>query len=711
MIRFILSFEESIMQRSFMLCLSVLLVSTLLITPDTLAQSDNIQARGKPNVVLIICDDLNDFVEGMDGHPQAHTPAIRKLASSGVMFKRAYCNNPVCAPSRASFFTGLYNHTARNLFWDDWRNNPIQSNSKTIPEMFRDNGYRVVGSGKNLHHHSKAIWDEYPHEADYGPAVWDGQRYRSHPAVPKPFADIGAIDGSYGSLANVPYADDDDSMTGWVYGAWGKPQKALRYQSETNRDRTPDEMVGDWAVKRIKQFHQSSTDQPFFMSIGFLRPHTPLHAPQKYFDLFPLDKLKLPAMKAGDVEDCGHLDVFGPGGKGRRYYRLLKESYSTLAEGLRAYVQAYLACVAAADDQIGRVVDAIDQSRFRDNTIIVVTSDHGFHLGEKEWIFKNSLWEESARVPLIIRAPGVAKAGSLAEHPVSLIDLYPTLVDLCGLAGSTMKNTQGRPLDGHSMRPFLVNPKSDQWDGPEGALTMVYSGKDHDLNLARQHWSLRTKRWRYVLYNNGNDELYDHDNDPYEWTNLVDDSAYAATRDRLRNMLLERIGVDEHPYIPEAAKPLEGSLGRSKWRIVSVTNEETRASDHAAANAIDGDIETMWHTAWSGTSKQDHPHEIVIDLGEEQSFTGFAYLPRQVGNMNGTIDHYAFDISTNGQQWNTVAEGHFSELVEDGERQLIAFKQAQKARYIRLRALSEINNGPHTSVAELDLLAITSKEN
>ena len=163
-------------------------------------------------------------------------------------------------------------------------------------------------------------------------------------------------------------------------------------------------------------------------------------------------------------------------------------------------------------------------------------------MGEKDYLFKNSLWEESTRVPLVIRAPGVAKPGGIAGQPVSLIDIYPTLVDLCGLKGDTRKNDRGAPLDGHSLSPFLREPESGTWTGPDAALTMVFAGKGTAKDPTKQHWSVRTKRWRYILYNNGSEELYDYGRDPYEWTNLSGDPACAKAKAELKAKLLRMTG-------------------------------------------------------------------------------------------------------------------------------------------------------------------------
>jgi iduronate 2-sulfatase len=498
----------------------------------------------RPNVVLIVCDDLNDYVSGMEGHPQARTPNIARLAESGVAFKRAYSNNPICAPSRSSFLTGIYPHTSKNLFWDKWHNNPVLKNSRTIMEHFGANGYHVAGSGKLMHHHLPKVWDEFKHKADYGPFVYDGKERVAHPSVPEPFRSIGPVDGSYAPLSDVPYAGDSKNKRGWIYGTWGKVNK-FNYVDEENRDPTPDERNAAWAESKIAEFAKDRSGKPFFLGVGFIRPHTPLHVPKRFFDMFPKDSVKVPVIKPNDAQDCHYTDVFDRDMKGLRYFRLLRESYPDLDSALKAFTQAYLASAAAVDECIGRVVDAVDNSPLKDNTIIVVTSDHGWNMGEKDYLFKNSLWEESTRVPLVVRAPGVAKSGGIAEHPVSLIDIYPTLVDLCGLKGDTRKNSKGAKLDGYSLRPFLENPKSMTWDGPAAALTMVYAGGYTGNDVSRQHWSVRTKKWRYILYNNGSEELYDHETDPYEWTNLCSEQRYGKVKARLRARIFRMTGLQD----------------------------------------------------------------------------------------------------------------------------------------------------------------------
>jgi arylsulfatase A-like enzyme len=526
-------------RRDFLKSLGICTVATLGL-PGVVAHGAGGSGR-KPNVVLIVCDDLNDYVTGMGGHPQARTPNMERLAQSGVAFKRAYSNNPICAPSRSSFLTGIYPHTSKNFSFAKWHENPVLKNSKTMMEHFRDNGYHVTGSGKLMHHEIKSEWTEFKHMADYGPFVFDGKERVAHPSVPQPFQSIGHVDGSFSPLSDPPYGPNPEGKKGWIYGKWGKTIP-YRYVSEDDRDPTPDERNANWAQAKIEELSRQKDDKPFFLGVGFLRPHTPLHVPKRFFDMFPLDKVRVPTIKENDAEDCHYGDVFNDDVKGLKYFRLLKESYPDFESGIKAFTQAYLASVAAADECVGQVVDAVDKSPFKDNTIIVVTSDHGWNMGEKDYLFKNSLWEESTRVPLIIRAPGVSRAGAIAEHPVSLIDIYPSLVDLCGLQGDTRKNTEGAKLDGYSLRPFLKKPKAKSWNGPDAALTMIFAGGKTKNDPHKQHWSVRTKRWRYILYNNGSEELYDHKADPNEWANLAGEERLAKTKSDLKTRLFKMTG-------------------------------------------------------------------------------------------------------------------------------------------------------------------------
>jgi arylsulfatase A-like enzyme len=500
---------------------------------------------GRPNVVLILTDDLNDYVTGWGGHPQARTLNLARLAASGVSFHRAYANNPICSPSRSSFFSGLHCHTSGHFHFSPWFENEVLINTKLIPEYFRDSGYRTMGTGKLLHHFREGIWEEHGYRPNYGPFAYNGKEFVAHPSVPEPFRSIGFVDGGFGPLSDVPDVPptkDAPGAKGWYDQPRWKQIRALRYAGEHERDPTPDERCTRWAVDRIEALSRQEQDRPFLLGVGYIRPHTPLHAPKRFFDMFPVDEVELPVIKEGDIEDTHYLDVFPASNKGPLHFRKLKESYPTIEEGLRHYLQAYLACGACVDEEIGKVLDAVDRSPFRDNTIIVVISDNGYNMGQKDYLFKEALWEESERVPLIIRAPGVGRAGTVVRHPVSLLDVYPTLLELCGIEGDTRKNEKGKALDGTSLVPFLQDPDTKDWEGSEGVLSVIRAHEGPDCVTEAHHYAVRTRRWRYILYSNGAEELYDHDADPHEWTNLADDPRFASQKADLKRQLLMMTG-------------------------------------------------------------------------------------------------------------------------------------------------------------------------
>jgi iduronate 2-sulfatase len=526
--------------------------------------------KSPPNIVLIMVDDLNDSPEIFNGHPQTKTPNIKKLASSGVSFLKAYSNNPICGPSRSSLISGVYPHNSSNFWQESWLKNEVLSNTKTIMEKFKENGYNVIGSGKILHQNKKEIWSEFEYNTDFGPVAYKGQHKKgkkgiSHPDVPKPYRTVrevgccnmngGQIDGSFGPLKNVKNLKMDGEQLSWAYGG-SRGYKEFKYNSEEDRDLTPDEINAQWAEDRLKKLAKSNDDKPFFLAVGFVRPHTPLIAPQKYFDMYPLEDIQLANILENDKDDTFfHLeDQFETKDRRTRsiesYINLVK-SYKDPKEGLKRFTQAYLACVSAVDDNIGQVMKVIDNSKLKDNTIVILVSDHGWTMGEKDHVYKNSLWEESTRIPMTIRAPGVSKPNSKVEHPVSLIDIYPTLLDLAGLDNKTVKNEKGKPLDGHSLKPFLEDPNTEKWNGPKGALSVVYSSDKNKNNTANHHYSLRTKDWRYIIYDSGNEELYNNSSDPKEWNNLL----YNKTHPK-RNEMVEILKEITYPMVPNGIKIL-----------------------------------------------------------------------------------------------------------------------------------------------------------
>ena len=254
--------------------------------------------KDSPNVLLIMIDDLNDCIETLKGHPQSLTPNISKLAQSGVTFLNAHTNAPMCGPSRSSMMIGVYPHRSLNFFQDPWYNNTVLNNTRTLSEQFRMAGYQTIGTGKVLHHLKRENWDHYENHADYGPMIWDGENRFAHPDVPSPFYDIGAVDGSLGPLINLEGRTNKsgDSIQ-WIYGYSKNGVLPMRYVNEEDRDPTPDEMNADWTAQKIKSLASKTLEKPFFLAVGFLRPHTPLIAPQKYFDCFPLNKIEVSLKK------------------------------------------------------------------------------------------------------------------------------------------------------------------------------------------------------------------------------------------------------------------------------------------------------------------------------------------------------------------------------------------------------------------------------
>lgn len=512
-----------------------------------------------PNVLFIIIDDLNDAVTGLNGHPQAKTPNIDRLMQRGVTFTNAHSNDPLCAPSRASLITGLYPHTSGYFggLAYNFRQNPVLKDSRTFVEHFRDHGYQVFGTGKILHHATpdSAIWinqdGEYGYgiPASFGPYPWDGRDSSvtghnvPHPQLP-PALFVGNVASNYADvtatpLSNVPVHQPDPAEGVPGYQGWRLFRQPFRYENEDDRDLMPDERYARWTVDRLQQVHK----KPFLLCVGFVRPHVPHVAPQRYFDQFPLDSVQLAKTLPNDTADCAEALVYDYNyGNGSRD-GLTNYQHTVEAKWLKQWTQAYLACVAFVDDQIGLVLDALEASPYADNTIIVLTSDHGYHMGEKNWLYKNSLWEESTRIPFVWAGPDIA-VGARTDQPVSLIDVYPTLVDLCDLPAQPNATTNQVALDGYSVRPFLENPATAEWEGPDAALTYVAS-KTGSVTEAGQtsqaqdhHATLRDRRYRYIRCANGEEELYDHQEDPYEWRNVVQDAAYQEVKQAMQRRLL-----------------------------------------------------------------------------------------------------------------------------------------------------------------------------
>ena len=587
----------------------LLLVFVSSVTVSSYAADDH-------NVILIICDDLNDYVEGFGGHPDTVTPNISRLARSGVTFTQAHCNIPICGPSCASLFTGIYPHNSGCFGFTKWDTYEVLKNSRTMMDYFRANGYYTLGTGKLMHHLVRQEWQGYGNRADYGPFAFDETDRVAHPDVPPPYREIGAIDGSFGPLEDFANREFHDGKTySWQTGGWGQVRE-LRVGAAGAEGMTADELNGAWAVENLHALANHKSRKPFLMGVGFIRPHTPLIVPKRFFDMFPLESITLPVIKPGDVADTYASTVRGlPDGAepdsprsedmGSRLFRTLVETFGSQDDALRRFIQAYLASVASVDEQIGKILDAVESAGLHDNTIIILTSDHGWGMGEKDYLYKNSLWQESTRVPLIIRAPGVAKAGEVSAQPVSLIDLYPTLIDICGLTGDTKKSNQGHTLDGYSLKHLLVDPASETWAGPEAALTALYKWR-MSYTPSSESYSLRSRDWRYIRYENGKEELYHAADDPYEWTNLADDPAYATQVDSFRQQLQSRL--PQPGFIPP--QPAFQPKVAAQPRTADETKADAEAwKDKYFAKHPDADVDKDGTLTWPEYKK----HKAALD--------------------------------------------------------------------------------------------------
>ena len=507
--------------------------------------------RSRPNVLFLISDDLNDWVLDPEGHPEAKTPHIDRLRERSVNFSNAHVVVPVCGPSRKCLWLGSYPQRSASYGFSEWTKVPLLRDSVPLQQHLGRNGYDVYGTGKLFHRgRGGDFYESYGVPPNYGPWPWKGkgnEKFTAHPAQIPLFEDDLPVnihrDINFGPLSNVPHwkPDEERGIPGYEgWRMWGKP---FRYRGPDDRDRMPDELSADYAVDVIGKEH----DRPFFLGVGFIRPHSPLYAPRKYFDMYPLEDINLPPYRPDDLDDCA--------APLRDRWPLGFQKYDALINGggrrlWKKWVRAYLACVSFVDDQVGRVLDALEASPYSENTIVILTGDHGYHVGEKDVLQKWHLWEESTRVPLLIDMPN-APGGGTCDHPVSLIDLYPTLVDLCELPRDPNEGHSGVPLDGHSLRPLLTHPERGEWEGPPVAFSAVNEPHFSD-EFHGPHFSVRSRRYRYTLCATGEEELYDHARDPHEWENLAGNPDYAEVKKRLRKELMK---VLRNSKVPERFNP------------------------------------------------------------------------------------------------------------------------------------------------------------
>jgi len=437
--------------------------------------------EAKPNVLFISVDDLNNMIGPIDNFSNIKTPNFDRLANMGVTFTNAHVQAPLCGPSRASIMTGLRpsNTGIYGMIPDNElrrSGNPATKDITFLPEQFSNNGYHTMGIGKLFHVHAPdSVFNE------------SGGRYKG-----------------FG-----PYAKKR-----FVWDGYGKGIKGVHGKTSTdwgafpeNDSLMPDHASANWAIERL----QREYDKPFFLGVGFLRVHVPLYVPQKWFDLYPLESIETPPYRADDLDDIPAV------GREINNLPMMPTTDWAIESGeWKNIVQAYLACVSYVDYELGRVLDALENSKYSDNTIIVLWSDHGYRLGEKGTFAKHALWETATKTPLIFSAPNLPK-GKKINAPVELLSIYPTLLELSGLPAYA--RNEGKSL--------VTMMQKDEGLKDSNALT-TYGYNNH---------AVRTNQYRYIQYEDGTQELYDHNNDSNEWKNLAGKPEFKDIIEELKLLL------------------------------------------------------------------------------------------------------------------------------------------------------------------------------
>jgi arylsulfatase A-like enzyme len=467
-------------------------------------------SAGRPNVLLIAVDDLNDWVGCLGGHPQAKTPNMDALARRGVVFSNAHCQSPLCNPSRGSLLFGVRPATSGlYTLLPGVRSVPALKDRASLPQHFGAEGWRTFCAGK-IFHDGSIVWKDRHREFQQWEVTGDGTK------PPKPFVS---------TPANHPAMD---------WGAW----------PENERD-TPDWKIAQAACDAIRAPASGAEGgKPFFVACGFRLPHVPCYAPQQWFDQFPASDVTLPPVLDDDRADV-------PPFAWRLHWKLPEPRLSWLksSDQWRPLVRAYLATTTFMDDQLGKVLAALRESGQEDRTIVILFSDHGWHLGEKGISGKNSLWERSTRVPLIIAGPGIAPGR--CQEPVELLDLFPTLCELSGLAIPSGQ-------EGHSLLPQIKNPAARR---PWPAITTHNQGNN----------AVRTRKWRYIRYADASEELYDMEADPNEWKNLASDPKFSPVIEEHRKWLPPS---DAAAVAGSKQRLLERRDGKWFWEGAEIREEE-----------------------------------------------------------------------------------------------------------------------------------------
>jgi arylsulfatase A-like enzyme len=491
----------------------------ILLTPLLVSRAQGAAPAKRPNVLMIIIDDVAANVHSVGQMSPVATPNLERLAARGTWFTHAYNDAPACCPSRTAMLTGV--HSARSgVYYNTQsytRSGTWIAKTESLPANFLRHGYLTASYGKLYH-----TRDQADHAAEFTPGYFKKHNVRGDVTLNEPMLLKQILPCS---LHEIPGKTSRNWTWGILPDSWDRDDPAQQQQDTEQANRTI-------------QFLGEAHDQPFFLACGFWRPHVPWTVAQRYYDMFPLDKIELPAgYKAGDIDDLPK-----PG----RWIANHRGEHAEVVAGdmWKKSLQGYYASMAYIDEQIGRVLGALETSPHKDDTIVVFLSDNGMHLGEKDHWLKYALWEQTCQVFLSIHVPG--HPNQKIDAPVGLIDLYPTLVDLCGLEKPTTHT-----LDGIDLTPLLAG-KTTQRGQP---VLQTYGRGNH---------AIRDDRYRYIRYRNGDEELYDHQSDPHEWTNLASDPAQRDVKARLARYLPS----EDAPDVPE----VNGGAGDgSRWQDEAFT--------------------------------------------------------------------------------------------------------------------------------------------
>lgn len=425
------------------------------------------KSSGKtPDVLFIAIDDMNDWTTLFNKNNPIKTPNLERLAKRGMFFNKAYCASPACCPSRAAIMTGIRPHNSgvydNNHAWARMMPDAI-----TLSRYFMQHGYETYGAGKIFHHgHTGA---DIPGKPSF-------ETFKKMLPARRP-----KRGKNHNGYTRRPL--------GMIWFDWG-----LHDQKLIDLDTV------EWCEKAM----DTPQKKPRFLAAGIFKPHLPFYADAETFEKYPFKDTVMPEMPENDLDDVSAVAIKMAHREHFIYSNVINDPEDRPGS-LKKMVQCYQASADFADQMVGRLLDKLDATGKADNTIIVLWADHGYHLGDKESCVKFTLWEKANHVPFIIVAPGVTKPGSVCEKPVSLVDIYPTLVELAGLPDAT--------VDGKSLVPLMKNPKQD-W---HPAL----------MTMGKGNHAVRSDRWRYIRYKDGSEELYDHSKDPWEWKNLANQPHYA----------------------------------------------------------------------------------------------------------------------------------------------------------------------------------------